>query len=350
MIRVLVVDDSAFVRKVLSDGLNKEADIEVVGQAADPYAARRKIVELEPDVLTLDIEMPRMDGLTFLEKLMKHRPMPVVVVSSLTPKDSELAFRALALGAVSVVPKPGSQFSAPDVERELAAAVRAAAASRPQRGLQHGVPALKPADFETTDKVIAIGSSTGGTVAVESILAALPATSPGVLIVQHLRPEFTASFAAQLDAASALKVKEAEDGAPVVPGTAYVGRGGRHLLLKRSGGHYYVQVKDGPPVHHQKPAVDVLFKSAARAAGANAVGVILTGMGRDGAEGLLEMKEAGAHTIAQDEASCVVYGMPRAAVELGAAAEVLPLERIPAAVLAALRGMDAVAPATETRK
>lgn len=340
MIRILVVDDSAVVRKVLSQELSRYPDIEVVGTAIDPYAAREKIMELSPDVLTLDVEMPRMDGLSFLAKLMRHHPLPVVVVSSLTQRDSANALKALELGAVEVVPKPGSQFSIPDVGRDLVRAVRAAARARVRKRTEprpDAPKALPAAGLSTTHKVLAIGASTGGTRAVEQLLTGLPPDSPGTVITQHMPAGFTKTFAERLDRVSALEVREACDGDLLVPGLALVAPGGRHLLVQRSGARYSARIKDGPPVHHQRPSVDVLFGSVAHAAGGNAVGVILTGMGADGAQGLLEMRDAGAHTLAQDEASCVVFGMPKAAIDLEAAERVVPLDGMAAAVIRALK-------------
>lgn len=340
MIRVLVVDDSALVRRVLSEELSKFPDIQVVGTAVDPYMARDRIVELKPDVLTLDVEMPRMDGLSFLSKLMKHHPLPVIVVSSLTPKDSENALRALQLGAVEVIPKPGSQFTVPDVGRRLVRAIRAASVARVRRVVEEPgdqkrvAPAIK--NLETTHKVIGIGASTGGTQAIERLLTALPPNSPGTAIVQHMPPGFTASFAERLDKLCAMAVREARDGDILSPGLTLVAPGGNHLLVKRSGARYHVKVKSGPPVNRHKPSVDVLFQSLAASAGSNAVGVILTGMGMDGAKGLAELRETGAHTIAQDEDTSVVFGMPKAAIEMGGASQVLPLDQIPRGVLDAL--------------
>jgi two-component system chemotaxis response regulator CheB len=337
MIRVLVVDDSAVVRRMLTEALSRQEGIEVVGSAADPYAAREKIAQLRPDVLTLDIEMPRMDGLTFLEKLMQHYPLPVVVVSSLSPKGSEVAMRALALGAVEVICKPGSEFSVPDVSRELARAVRVASLARLT---SRSVPAPAPrrssmvpgATLVTSDKVIAIGSSTGGPRAVETLLAGLNASSPGTVIVQHMPEDFTRAFAARLNGLFPLQVREASDGEPIVPGTVLVAPGRYHLFVQRSGAKYLARLRDAPPVNFHRPSVDTLFHSMAKAVGPNAIGIILTGMGADGARGLLAMRHAGAHTIAQDEGTCVVYGMPKEAAELGAAVEVLPIHRIADAV------------------
>lgn len=342
MIRVLIVDDSAVVRQILTDGLSKLDDIEVVGSAIDPYMARDKIARLKPDVLTLDVEMPRMDGLTFLSKLMQHHPMPVVVVSSLTPENSENALRALSLGAVEIVSKPGTQFSTPDVQKHLAQAIRTA--SRAKVFARNDEPTRKSAssyqNLETTHKIIAIGASTGGTQAIEAVLRDFPANAPGTVICQHMPQGFTASFAKRLNQVCAMEVREAKDGDAVVPGVALVAPGNYHMLLQKSGAKYYVVLKNGPPVHYQRPAVDVLFQSVARHAGQNAIGVILTGMGQDGAKGLLEMKNSGAHTVAQDEQTCVVYGMPKAAVQLNAADEILPLNQITQSVFRKLEKLN----------
>ncbi len=328
MIRVLVVDDSAVVRKLLARELDAYPDITVVGTAVDPYVARERIARLEPDVVTLDIEMPRMDGLSFLEALMKHHPLPVVVVSSVTPENGAQALRALALGAVEVIPKPGSSFTVPDVGSRLVGAIRTAARSRP-RAAGGGAPRMRCAvGLTTTHKVIAIGASTGGTQAIESVLREFPPDAPGTVICQHMPAAFTGPFAARLNAGSAVEVREARDGDAVIPGLCLLAPGDRHMLLQRSGARYVVRVKNGPPVHHQRPSVDVLFESVARAAGANAVGAILTGMGADGAAGLLAMRQAGAATVAQDEPSCVVFGMPKEAIRLGAAERVVPLDRV----------------------
>jgi two-component system chemotaxis response regulator CheB len=338
VIRVLIVDDSAVVRKVLTEELSRYSDIEVIGSAIDPYVARDKIVKLRPDVVTLDVEMPRMDGLSFLAKLMKHYPLPVVIVSSLTPKNSETAIRALSLGAVDVVCKPGTQYSVPDVARDLVRVIRAVAVARiPQASestpTSPPAPLTSPVHLDTTHKVVAIGASTGGTQAIEAVLRALPATAPGTVIVQHMPAHFTAAFAKRLNQGCRMEVREARDGDPVVPGVALVAPGGQHMLLQQSGARYLVRLKDGPPVHYQRPSVDVLFHSVARSAGRNAVGVLLTGMGADGAKGLLAMRESGAHTLAEDEATCVVFGMPQEAIKLGAAAEVVPLPHIAQAIL-----------------
>ena len=340
MIRVLIVDDSALVRRILSEELGKHPDIEVVATAVDPYVAREKIVRLRPDVITLDVEMPRMDGLSFLAKLMRHYPIPTVVVSSLTPRHSEAAVRALALGAVDVVAKPSSSFSASGIGDELARAVRAASYARvarpaPEAEAPAPIEAAPLRVIETTHKVLAIGASTGGTVAIERVLRGLPADAPGTVIVQHMPEHFTGPFAVRLNSLCAMEVREARDGDTVVPGLVLVAPGGRHMVLQRSGARYVARIKDGPPVHHQRPAVDVLFQSVARGAGRNAVGVLLTGMGADGAKGLLAMREAGAHTMAQDEHTCVVFGMPKEAIRLGAAHEILPLHDVAAAMLRA---------------
>ena len=329
MIRVLIVDDSAVVRKILSGELSKYEDIQVVGTAIDPYVARDKIVKLKPDVVTLDIEMPRMDGLSFLAKLMKYHPIPVVIVSSLAPENSETALKALELGAVDVVAKPSSVYSVPAISR-LVHAIRAAAsaklprqipseASRPARSID------LPREIQTTHKIIAIGASTGGTKAIEVVLRDFPPSAPGTVIVQHMPEYFTASFAQRLNRICRVEVREAKDQDSVIPGVALIAPGGKHMVLKRSGARYIVRIKDGPPVYYQKPSVDVLFQSVALNAGRNAIGVLLTGMGADGARGLLAMHENGAYTIAQDEQSCVVFGMPREAIKLGAVDEVLPL-------------------------
>lgn len=345
MIRVLVVDDSAVVRKLLTEELTRQPDIEVVGTAVDPYVARDRILQLKPDVVTLDVEMPRMDGLSFLARLMRHHPIPVVIVSSLTPRNSEAALRALELGAVEVIGKPGSAYSIPDVSRQLVRAIRAAAVAKVSASPRDGSDeqqvasaadtATLLAQVRTTHRLLAIGASTGGTKAIETVLRAFPVSAPGTLIVQHMPEGFTASFAARLNQLCAVEVREARDGDLLTPGLALVAPGNRHMLLQRSGAQYVIRIKDGPPIHHQKPAVDVLFQSVARHAGRNAVGALLTGMGADGAAGLLEMRDAGAHTIAQDERSCVVFGMPREAIARDAAVEVLPLDRIARAMLAA---------------
>ena len=331
-IRVLIVDDSAVVRKVFSDSLSQERGIEVVGTAPDPYVARDKIVELKPDVITLDIEMPRMDGITFLKKLMKYYPLPVIIVSSLSPKGSKMALEALSAGALEVISKPTAAYSIGDMGLQLADKIRAVAHVKLQAsGVNaHMAAAPKPASFitQTTNKIIAIGASTGGTEAIRAVLETMPPNAPGIVIVQHMPAKFTTSFAERLDSLSQVRVKEAEDGDSVVNGQALLAPGNLHMLLRRSGARYYVEIKTGPMVHHQRPAVDVLFRSVARTAGANSVGIILTGMGADGAAGMMEMKQAGAKTIAQNEESCVVFGMPKEAIKKGGVDEVLHLNDI----------------------
>jgi two-component system chemotaxis response regulator CheB len=330
-IRVLVVDDSAMVREILLRELSRDPGIEVVGSAPDPYIARDKILRLKPDVLTLDIEMPKMDGITFLRKLMKHMPLPVIVVSSLTEKGGDLAMEALDAGAVEVMCKPGAAYTVGDMSVALRDKIKAA--YRVPVGPRTTAPAAPAAVkrlalTRTTNKVIAIGASTGGTEALQQVLKALPANSPGIVIVQHMPEHFTRSFAQRLDETCAIEVKEAEDGDRVSPGRALIAPGNYHMLLRRSGAVYYVQVKSGPLVSRHRPSVDVLFKSVAQYGGRNAVGVIMTGMGADGADGLKMMRDAGAETVGQDEATCVVYGMPREAYERGAVAYQVPLHRI----------------------
>jgi len=346
MIRVLVVDDSAVVRKILEEELSKFSDIQVVGTAIDPYAARDKIVSLKPDVITLDLEMPRMNGLQFLVKLMAYHPMPVVVISSLTPEGSETAMKALELGAVEVIGKPGSAYTVRGLVQRVVSAIRAAATAKFAKPQQ--VAAAKPVPIEattlrTTNSVLAIGASTGGTQAIAAVMARLPVTTPGTVIVQHMPEHFTTTFAKRLNDTCPMEVREAVDGDLVVPGTALLAPGNYHMVLERSGARYYVRLTSGPQVHYQRPSVDVLFHSVARNAGLNAVGVILTGMGADGAKGMLAMRQAGAHTIAQDEASSIVFGMPREAINLGAAVQVSPLGRIPEAIIASLTRLEAAA-------
>jgi two-component system, chemotaxis family, protein-glutamate methylesterase/glutaminase len=328
-IRVLVVDDSSIVRQIFSREIAKDPMLELVGTAPDPFVARDLIVELQPDVITLDIEMPRMDGITFLRKLMKYHPIPVVIVSSLTPKSGDLAMEALDAGAVDVMCKPGSAFTVGDMSVELIDKIKAAARVKvtkliPQTDMVSKAPVLSSMT-RTTNDVVAIGASTGGTKALEVLLTSLPANSPGIVIVQHMPEHFTKAFADRLNTICAMEVKEAQDGESVVPGRVLIAPGNSHMLLQRSGARYYVTIRNGPLVQRQRPSVDVLFKSVARYAGANAVGVILTGMGADGAEGMKEMHDAGAKTIAQNEASCVVFGMPKVAIECGGVDHVLPL-------------------------
>lgn len=344
MIKVLIVDDSAVVRKVLSKELSKFNDIEIVGTAVDPYVARDKIVKIKPDVLTLDLEMPRMDGLTFLAKLMRFHPMPVVVLSSLTPKNSETALKALDLGAVEVLCKPGDAYSTLDISQSLAGAIRTAASARinynPKKSDEPVKVALSSALLsKTTHKIIAIGASTGGTKAIEVVLRGMPAISPGTVIVQHMPEHFTTSFAHRLNEISQMEVREARDNDHVIPGVALIAPGNYHMVLRRNGATYTVKIKDGPRVHYQRPAVDVLFRSVAKTAGSNAVGTLLTGMGMDGAKGLLEMKEHGAYTMAQDEATSIVFGMPKEAIKMGAADKVVPLQNVSQAIIDALQGV-----------
>lgn len=336
-IKVLIVDDSAVVRNILSSELGSDPDIEVVETAPDPYVAREHIAKFKPDVITLDIEMPRMDGITFLRKLMTHYPMPVIVVSSLTQKGSELALEALSEGAVDVMCKPGRAYSVGDMTMSLIEKIKAAAQVKLsdfdviKKQLQGSKTKLSLT--RTTNKVVAIGASTGGTQALEYILTSLPANSPGVVIVQHMPERFTKSFAVRLNELCSLEVCEAVNGDRVVPGRALVAPGNRHMVLRRSGATYYVEVKEGPLVKRQRPSVEVLFNSVAKYAGANAIGVILTGMGSDGADGMLKMKQNGAITIAQNEKTCVVFGMPNEAIKLGAIDTVLPLPKIAEAIL-----------------
>jgi len=337
VIRVLAVDDSAIVRQVLTKELSRYADIEVVGTAPDPFVARDKIVQLKPDVLLLDVEMPRMDGITFLRKLMRHYPMPVIIISSLTSKGGALALEAMEAGALEVLCKPGSAYSVSEMTAQLVEKIRAVRwAQVDRRDQAPSVPSPQRLSLaKTTHKIIAIGASTGGTEAIKDVLLRFPADAPGTVVVQHMPAYFTTTFAARLNDLCAIQVREAQDGDSVLPGLALLAPGNLHMLLRRSGARYYVEVRDGPLVCLQRPSVDVLFKSAARYAGANVVGAILTGMGSDGAQGLLEMRNAGAQTFAQDEKSSVVYGMPKKAVELGAAMQVRPLHAMGDALLQA---------------
>jgi two-component system chemotaxis response regulator CheB len=335
--RVLIVDDSATVRRVLSEALARDPGIQVVGSAPDPFVARDILVRERPDVMTLDLEMPRMDGLTFLRRVMEHMPLPVIVVSSLTPAGGDLAMEALDCGALEVMCKPHAAYSLGDLVPELAARIkavgritvgrRAPAAAGPRQLLSR-----------TTNRVLAIGASTGGVQALETVLTGLPGNAPGTVVVQHMPAGFTRSFAGRLAARCATQVKEAEDGDIVAPGKVLIAPGDRHLLLTRSGAVYQVRLHDGPRIGLHKPAVNVLFKTVATHAGRNAIGVILTGMGRDGAEGLKLMHDAGAPTIAQDEATSVVFGMPKEAIALGAADQVLPLQAIASAVVRLAEG------------
>ncbi|WP_017905097.1 protein-glutamate methylesterase/protein-glutamine glutaminase [Pseudomonas asplenii] len=350
-IKVMIVDDSAVVRQVLTASLSGHNGIEVIGAAADPLFALERMNRNWPDVLVLDVEMPRMDGISFLKKLMAERPTPVVICSTLTEKGAATTMEALAAGAVAIVTKPQGnlrQFLV-DATEELVTAIKAASqASLKRIAINAPTPATVPpkltadailpdngaaAMTRTTERIVALGTSTGGTQALEYVLTALPRVCAGIVIVQHMPEKFTAAFAARLDSLCQIEVREARHGDRVVPGRALIAPGGRHMLLKRSGAQYVVDIVDGPPVSRHKPSVDVLFRSVARSAGANATGIIMTGMGDDGARGLREMYDAGAYTLGQDEASCVVYGMPKEARKLDAVHREIPLEQIPAYIL-----------------
>jgi two-component system chemotaxis response regulator CheB len=338
-IKVLIVDDSAIVRKILTETISAEKDMEVVGTAPDPFIARDKILALKPDVLTLDIEMPRMDGLTFLKKLMAYHPMPVIIISSLTQSSCEISMEALRCGAVEVMAKPGGPYSIGELRTALASKLRAAAYAQvrkpaPATAPSPSPPILRQISRSSSDSVVlAIGASTGGTEAIRVVLESMPVSAPGIVIAQHIPPVFSAAFASRLNKLCSIEVSEAKDGDEVRSGRALVAPGNFHMVLRRNGGGYRVEVRTGPQVCYQRPSVDVLFSSVAEAAGDQAIGALLTGMGADGAQGLLRMKQKGAQTIAQDEESCVVYGMPREAVKLGAAGEVLPLTSIASAML-----------------
>lgn len=352
-IKVMIIDDSAVVRQVLTSTLAEDPGIEVIGSASDPVFALDKMQRLWPDVIVLDVEMPRMDGITFLKKLMVERPTPVVICSTLTEKGATTTMQALAAGAVSIVTKPQvnlRQFLV-DATDDLINAVKAAARANVRRmpapaGVatpmaKLSADAILPAGqamARTTETVVAMGTSTGGTQALEYVLTALPRVCPGIVIVQHMPEHFTAAFAERLDALCKIEVREARNGDRVMPGRALIAPGGRHMLLKRSGAQYQVDIVDGPPVSRHRPSVDVLFRSTARSAGSNALGIIMTGMGDDGARGLKEMLEVGARTLGQDENSCVVYGMPKEAFKIGAVEREIPLQKIPEAILAAGSG------------
>jgi two-component system chemotaxis response regulator CheB len=342
--KVLIVDDSALMRQLLTQILSSDPELEVVGAAGDPYIAREKIKALNPDVLTLDIEMPRMDGLTFLEKLMRGHPMPVVMISSLTDKGADTTLRALSLGAIDYVSKPKVDVSNGTVEQaeEIIAKVKAAARARVRRASASAAPpallTAKAGLFSATHKVVAIGASTGGTEALKDLLSPLPADFPGIVIVQHMPEAFTHQFAARLDSLCKIRVKEAQDGDHILPGHALLAPGGHHMTVVRRGLEYTVHVYRGERVNRHIPSVDVLFSSCARSLGKNVLGVILTGMGADGSKGMLEMKQADAYNIAQDESTSVVFGMPREAILLNAVDEVLPLNHIPNALLRRLSG------------
>lgn len=343
-LRVLIVDDSATVRQTLRAVLESDPELEVMGTAVDPLVAAQHIREEVPDVILLDIEMPRMDGLTFLDRVMQQHPIPIVICSTLTERGSESALDALDRGAVEVIAKPklGTKTFLEEARVQICATVKAAAHVKPRRlervGLRQDATAVlakagRPGRLVTTEKVVAIGASTGGTEALAQVLGALPMDGPGVVVVQHMPEHFTAQFAKRLDSLCAMRVKEAVSGDSLLRGHVLIAPGGKHLLLQRSGARYFVEVRDGPLVARHRPSVDVLFRSTARYAGKNAVGVILTGMGDDGAQGMLELKQAGATTLAQDEATSVVYGMPREAAKLGAVDHILGLHDISSAIL-----------------
>jgi len=350
--RVVVVDDSALVRSLLTEIINRQPDMECIGAASDPLVAREMIRNLNPDVITLDVEMPRMDGIDFLSKLMRLRPMPVVMVSTLTERGADVTLRALELGAVDFVAKPkigvadGLKLLAEDITDKVRVASKAhirklhvaahpvadgAAAAAPVR------PAMTSLGRLSTEKIIFIGASTGGTEATKEVLVNLPPDCPAVMITQHMPPGFTRSYAARLDGLCRIRVKEAQDGERVLPGHAYIAPGGLHLSVERSGANYIARVQDGEPVNRHKPSVEVLFKSAARVVGPNALGIMLTGMGADGAKAMRELRDAGSYNMVQDEASCVVFGMPREAINAGAAHEVLPLTQIAPHLIERLR-------------
>jgi len=362
--KVLIVDDSALVRRILTELLSSEPTFEVVGTAGDAFAAREKIKALNPDVLTLDVEMPKMDGVTFLRNLMRLRPMPVVMVSSLTENGAEITLDALSVGAVDYLSKPKIDVAATlgDYRDELVAKVKAASRARvrryeggaeapvvPRFGVEAVLPkASRPPSFRTTDRIIAIGASTGGTEAIKDVLMKLPADCPGVVIAQHIPKAFSTPFAKRMDRMCQMTVYEAEDGQQILPGHVYIAPGDQHLLVVRDGARYVCKLDDGSPVNRHKPSVDVLFRSVAQQAGRNAIGVILTGMGKDGAFGLKEMRDVGSPTIAQDEATSVVWGMPGEAVAVGAAAEVLPLAEIAPRMLQLVDEMDVTRQSTAT--
>lgn len=343
-ISVIIIDDSALVRKLLTEILNSDPELEVVATAGDPYQARDKIKQFNPDVLTLDVEMPKMDGVTFLRNLMRLRPMPVVMVSTLTEKGAQITLEAMALGAFDFVEKPKLDLSQTlsSYSEEIISKIKAAAGFQPEKLNQKSVleveerltadaviaKSTKNIPLKTTEKIVAIGASTGGTEAIKTVLCALPANAPGIVITQHIPASFSAPFAERVNKMSALNVRQATDGEQILPGHAYIAPGDKHLLVERSGARYYCRLNDGPAVSRHKPSVDVLFRSIAQNVGANAIGVMLTGMGDDGARGMLEMRENGASNMVQDEKSSVVWGMPGAAYKLGAAELMLPLDKI----------------------
>lgn len=353
--KVVVVDDSALVRSILTEIINRQPDMECIGAASDPLVAREMIRNLNPDVITLDVEMPRMDGLDFLSRLMRLRPMPVVMVSTLTERGAEVTLKALELGAVDFVAKPkigvadGIRLLAQDITDKIRIASKAhirRAPPPPAPGVAPPAPA-KPVTMASlgrasTEKLIFIGASTGGTEATKDVLINLPADSPAVVITQHMPPGFTRSYAARLDGLCKIRVKEAQDGERILPGHGYIAPGGFHLTVERSGANYIARVQDGEPINRHKPSVEALFLSAAKVVGPNAIGIMLTGMGADGAKAMKVMKDAGAYNYCQDEASCVVFGMPREAIAAGAADEVLPLSQIAAKVLERLRATSGI--------
>lgn len=340
-IKVLVVDDSALIRALLKEIIQADPELELVGQAPDAYVARDLIKQLNPDVLTLDVEMPRMDGLTFLEKLMRGRPMPVVMISSLTEQGSEATFRAMELGAVDFVAKPklGIREGMQAYAEEICYKIKAASLARliPRQAqvptAQEPLASQGPRPIIGTEKLIAIGASTGGTEAIKDVLLGLPADSPGIVITQHMPPGFTRSFAERLNRMTRLNVVEAKGGERILPGHAFLAPGDKHLLVERSGANYVTRLSDAEPVRRHKPAVDPMFRSVAQCAGRNVIACLLTGMGKDGAQGMLEIRQAGGYTVAQNEATCVVYGMPREAVAIGGAEDILPLGEIAEALL-----------------
>lgn len=345
-IKVLVVDDSALVRSILKEVINSFPDMEMIGAASHPLQAREMIKTLNPDVMTLDVEMPQMDGLTFLDKVMRLRPMPVLMISSLTERSSEAALKALELGAVDFVAKPklGIADGLRTYADEIAEKIRTAYLTHPLRHSKSVASVSKPlptlgSRFATTEKIILVGASTGGTEAIKAFLAPMPADTPAILITQHMPEAFTKSFAERLNGLCRITVKEAEDGERVLPGHAYIAPGHSHLLIKRSGANYVTELSQSAPVNHHRPSVEVLFRSGAQHVGNNAIGVMLTGMGKDGAMAMSEMRQAGAYNFAQDEATCVVFGMPREAIAVGAVDEVVPIQEMAQKVLGKLSQM-----------
>jgi len=350
-VKVLIVDDSAVVRKILSTGLSKDHEIEVVGTAADPFIARDKIINLKPDVITLDVEMPRMDGISFLQRLMTYYPLPVIMVSSLTQAGCETTLKALEVGALDFVTKPSLDVSHTlnEIVTELAEKIKVSASVKVKKkeyfkNTDNKNTIIRDTQsshalINSTHKIIAIGASTGGTEALKEVLVQMPPNAPGILIVQHMPQLFTKSFADRLNSLCSIEVREAKDGDSIIPGLALIAPGNYHMELRRNGARYHITTNQEPPVRRHRPSVEVLFESVAKYAGANAVGVIMTGMGDDGASGLLKMKESGAKTLAQDEESCVVFGMPKEAIKLGAVDTVVPLNKIAPSILSLLTKM-----------